>query len=361
MKTTANGKQADNCKNNENNNRVNIQALPAGEFGDLCYDYFGKGSVIVFGNTSDHAAQLEAIGGKYGDRLRYSALQNGRKWTEKQGRTAGYYFTTEQGKREAVQYVQRVNHAIFDRYEQSTEGGEHLKQKPADFKAGDRVRTIHGLGTVTEHTPKYNAAQSVCVKLDKSTYNYGWKGMPQTFIECRCDEITRYTEAEKSADQENEAKALAERIKNTLEQTGASAWADQVADKTILVTRHNGSMETLRVIFVDEENYITDDFKGVTAERVAEIIIGAREHDGKTLTASLTVVFGNREDYERGKQVFDSEGESRLWAGDWDDKRGAIEFCESGTLEETEREVREELDRLGFENYATIDGEEMWV
>lgn len=85
------------------------------------------------------------------------------------------------------------------------------------------------------------------------------------------------------------------------------------------------------------------------------------EHDGKTLTASLTVVFCNREDYKRGKQVFDSEGESRLWAADWDDKRGTIEFCESGTLEETEREVREELDRLGFENYATIDGEEMWV
>ena len=340
---------------------MNIQALPAGEYGDLCYDYFGKGSVIVFGNTSDHAAQLEAMGGKYSDRLRYSALQNGRKWTEKQGRTAGYYFTTDEQKREAIQYVQRVNHTIFDKYEQSTAGMEGVIQKPADFKAGDRVRTIHGLGTVTEHTPQYNKAVSVCVKLDKSTYNYGWNGMPQTFIECRCDEITRYTEAEKSADQENETKALAEKIKNTLEQTGASAWADQVADKTILVTRHNGSMETLRVLFIDEDNCVSDDFQGVTAEKAAQIIIGAREHDGKTLTASLTVVFGNREDYERGKQLFDSEGESRLWAADWDDKRGAIEFCESGTLEETEREVREELDRLGFENYATIDGEEMWV
>ena len=159
----------------------------------------------------------------------------------------------------------------------------------------------------------------------------------------------------------NETKALAERIKNTLEKTGASAWAEQVADKTILVTRHEGSTATLRVIFVDEENYITDDFKGVTAERAAEIIIGAREHEGKVLTVCLNVIFATREDYERGKQLFDSEGASRLWAGDWDDKRGAIEFCESGTLEETEREVREELDRLGFENYATIDGEEMWV
>ena len=199
MKTKNNGTTAAKVSNsNESKNRVNNIAMPAGEYGDLCYDYFGKSSVIVFGNTDDHAAQLEAIGGKYSDRLRYSPLQNGRKWTEKQGRTAGYYFTTEQGKREAVQYVQRVNHAIFDRYEQSTEGMENVRQKPADFKEGDRVRTIHGLGTVTANEPQYNKAVSVCVRLDKMTYNYAWKGMPHTFIECRCDEITRYTPSEKS-------------------------------------------------------------------------------------------------------------------------------------------------------------------
>ena len=159
----------------------------------------------------------------------------------------------------------------------------------------------------------------------------------------------------------NETKALAERIKNTLEKTGASAWAEQVADKTILVTRHEGSTEQVRVLFVDDENYITDDFKGVTAERAAQIIIGAREHDGKTLTASLTVVFGNREDYERGKQLFDSEGESRLWAADWMDDRLAIVFDDAMPLDDLERDVREELDAQGFEGYATVDGEEMWV
>ena len=214
MKTMNNGTTAAKVNNNnESKNSVNNIAMPAGEYGDLCYDYFGKGSVIVFGNTDDHAAQLEAIGGKYSDRLRYSPLQNGRKWTEKQGRTAGYYFTTEESKREAIQYVQRVNHAIFDKYEQTTKGGEHLKQRPADFKPGDRVRTIHGLGTVTEHTPQYNKAVSVCVKLDKFTYNYGWKGMPQTFIECRCDEITRYSASEKSetADERKAAAIARER------------------------------------------------------------------------------------------------------------------------------------------------------
>lgn len=159
----------------------------------------------------------------------------------------------------------------------------------------------------------------------------------------------------------NETKALAERIKNTLEKTGASAWAEQVADKTILVTRHEGSTEQVRVLFVDDDNCISDDFQGVTAEKAAQIIIGAREHDGKTLTASLTVVFGNREDYERGKQLFDSEGESRLWAADWMDDRLAIVFDDAMPLDDLERDVREELDAQGFEGYATVDGEEMWV
>nr|MCR5578741.1 hypothetical protein [Prevotella sp.] len=85
------------------------------------------------------------------------------------------------------------------------------------------------------------------------------------------------------------------------------------------------------------------------------------EHEGKTLTASLTVVFANSEDYERGKVLFDSEGESRLWAADWMDDRLAIVFDDAMALDDLERDVREELDAQGFEGYATVDGEESWV
>ena len=159
-----------------------------------------------------------------------------------------------------------------------------------------------------------------------------------------------------------ETKALAESIMNTLEHTAASAWTEQVADKTVFVTRHKGSTATLRVMFIDkEENYVCDNFNGVTAERAAQIIIGAREHDGKTLGASLNVIFASREDYERGKQLFDSEGPSRLWAADWTDERQAIEFYDAVPLEEMERDVRSEMEAQGFENYTIADGEEVWV
>lgn len=172
-----------------NTQEERINALPKCEYGDLCYDYFGKGSVIVFGNIADHREQLEAIGGKYSERLKYSPLQNGRKWTEKQGRTTGYYFTSKQSKEQAVKYVQTVNHTIFDKYEQEAAKLGDLIQTRADLKEGYRVRTLHGLGTVTAHEPEYNKANTVVVKLDKFTYNYGWKGMPHTFIECRVYDV----------------------------------------------------------------------------------------------------------------------------------------------------------------------------
>ena len=286
MKTKNNGTTAAKVNNsNESKNRVNNVAMPAGEYGDLCYDYFGKSSVIVFGNTDDHAAQLEAIGGKYSERLKYSPLQNGRKWTEKQGRTAGYYFTTEQGKREAVQYVQRVNHAIFDRYEQSTAGMEGVIQRPADFKEGDRVRTIHGLGTVTANEPQYNKAVSVCVRLDKMTYNYAWKGMPHTFIECRCDEITRYTPSAKLRNSESkESDAFNLPSRDEIRPLAKSETADERKAADIARERQEkpGTVNTSWAT-----DFTPDDFEKLTSRyEIADEdrdIMGRRFHTGEGL------------------------------------------------------------------------------
>ena len=188
--------------------------LPAQNFGDLCFDYFGKGSVIVFGNVPDHVQQLEALGGRFSFNLHYSPLQNGRKWSRKMETTRGYYFTSEKSKREAVAYVRAVNNALFDKYTAAARGVDLSRQTPADFKAGDRVRTIHGAGTVTEHTPQNNAARSVVVKLDKFTYNYGWQGMPHTFIEVSTAEVVHYTEPAKSEPAAPTAQECAARLKS---------------------------------------------------------------------------------------------------------------------------------------------------
>lgn len=167
--------------NNTNNNAANCtlktqQTAPT--FGDLCWDSYGKSSVIVFGNIDDHQEQLTGMGGKRID-AKYSALQIGRKWSEKMGRTDAYIFSSKQ-RENVCKYVAKVNKAIFDAalwYEDET-----VKQA-ASYQVGERVVTVHGKGTITEHVAKYGGGKCRCVKLDKFTYNYGWEGMPQTFIE----------------------------------------------------------------------------------------------------------------------------------------------------------------------------------
>ena len=150
---------------------------------DLTFDYYGKESIIVFGNIENHAKILEIMGGKLIN-AKYSPLANGRKWTEKMGRTRAYYFS-KTNKATAIQYLSDYNRAIFD--SALLREGEECKPI-ADYTPGEKVLTIYGIGEVTEHKAHYSAACLV-VKLDTPTYNYGWKGMPQTFIEVKADDM----------------------------------------------------------------------------------------------------------------------------------------------------------------------------
>ena len=156
---------------------------------------------------------------------------------------------------------------------------------------------------------------------------------------------------------------LATEIKKVLEYSSASAWTEKLKDcgYEVIVTRYNGTMDKGVRVMIADGNEIRDNFNGVSLERAADIIIGAREHNGLTLTSNMSVKFGSKEDFERGTKVFDSKGESTLWAQDWNEDTLTIDFCEAGTLEDMERTVRSELDRLGFEDYCTINGGELWV
>ena len=153
-------------------------------FGDLFWDNYGKSSIIICGNIDDHAAELEALGGRR-IMARYSALQNGRKWTERQGRTDAYLFS-EARQCEALQYLTTINAAIFNaalRHE-----GEQVKAVEA-YEVGERVATIYGSGEIIEHTARYGGGKCRAVKLDRFTYRYGWKGMPQTFVEVAAEDM----------------------------------------------------------------------------------------------------------------------------------------------------------------------------
>lgn len=169
------------------------QKVKKGEnFGDLCWDTYGKASVIIFGNIDDHADELEILGGKRTS-AKYSALQNGRKWSEKMGRTDAYIFNATH-KEGARRYLVNINSAIMSAALRKE--GETLKPAKS-YQTGDRVNTIHGKGTIIEGESKYSDRCRL-VRLDRPTYNYGWEGMPQTFVEVSDENMKPNHEGEDS-------------------------------------------------------------------------------------------------------------------------------------------------------------------
>lgn len=156
---------------------ANLKKQKGESFGDLCWDNYGKASVIVFGNIAGHADELEILGGKRIE-AKYSALQNGRKWTEKMGRTAAYIFNASH-RDGACRYLANINNAILSAALRKE--GETVKPAKS-YQVGDRVNTIYGKGTIIEGEAK-SSDRCRRVRLDIQTYNYGWNGMPHTFVE----------------------------------------------------------------------------------------------------------------------------------------------------------------------------------
>ena len=74
----------------------------------------------------------------------------------------------------------------------------------------------------------------------------------------------------------------------------------------------------------------------------------------------LRVFFNDREQYERAKTIYDSEGPSQFWAGDWNDEFRMIEFAEAGELDALEQALTADLESYGLTGYH-FEGEVAWA
>ena len=74
----------------------------------------------------------------------------------------------------------------------------------------------------------------------------------------------------------------------------------------------------------------------------------------------LQVFFNDREQYERAKTIYDSEGESQFWAGDWNDEFRMIEFAEAGELDTLEKALTEDLEHFNLTGYH-FEGKVTWA
>lgn len=75
------------------------------------------------------------------------------------------------------------------------------------------------------------------------------------------------------------------------------------------------------------------------------------EEDGDTI-AVVYVTFKDAENYERAKKLFDSEGPSQFWAGDWTDETRTIEFAEGNDPDALGAALCQEMDAEGITGYT---------
>lgn len=75
------------------------------------------------------------------------------------------------------------------------------------------------------------------------------------------------------------------------------------------------------------------------------------DEEGETI-AMVRVTFADVENYERAKKLFDSDGPSQFWAGDWTDETRTIEFAEGNDPDALGAALCQEMDAEGITGYT---------
>lgn len=76
------------------------------------------------------------------------------------------------------------------------------------------------------------------------------------------------------------------------------------------------------------------------------------ESDEGDTIAVVYVTFKDAENYEKAKKLFDSEGHSQFWAGDWTDETRTIEFVEGNDPDALGAALCQEMDAEGITGYT---------
>ena len=77
-----------------------------------------------------------------------------------------------------------------------------------------------------------------------------------------------------------------------------------------------------------------------------------RERNQESIKVNiLHVNFDSQDMYEKAKDIFDSDGESRYWAGDWMDDTMTIEFAETGDADTLKQALAADMENAGISGY----------
>jgi len=73
--------------------------------------------------------------------------------------------------------------------------------------------------------------------------------------------------------------------------------------------------------------------------------------EGDTI-AIVRVTFSDADNFKRAQRLFDSDGPSQFWAGDWDENALTIEFAEGNDPDALAAALIEEMEREGITGYT---------
>lgn len=75
--------------------------------------------------------------------------------------------------------------------------------------------------------------------------------------------------------------------------------------------------------------------------------------DGNTV-AVVVLQFDDDDNFKKAQRIFDSEGESKYWAADWNENTRTIYFTDGGDLQSLSVDLIKELDQYGIMGYTRI-------
>ena len=78
------------------------------------------------------------------------------------------------------------------------------------------------------------------------------------------------------------------------------------------------------------------------------------EDEDDNTVAVVVLQFDDDDNFKKAQRIFDSEGESKYWAADWDENTRTIYFTDGGDLQPLSADLIKELDQYGIMGYTRI-------
>ena len=76
------------------------------------------------------------------------------------------------------------------------------------------------------------------------------------------------------------------------------------------------------------------------------------EDEGDNTVAVVVLQFDDDDNFKKAQRIFDSEGESKYWAADWDENTRTIYFTNGGDLQALSADLIKELEHYGIMGYT---------